>query len=186
VIASREQLKAYVGADLERLGHTRWRARYRLTRRIAYFQWLLRRSEYWVNARSGDPVGRVVGAVLKLRVLRLGERLGFDVPRNVFGPGLSIAHRGLLVVNGDTRVGARCRIHHGVTLGGTEAGSPRIGDDVFIGPNAVVIGPVTVGDGAFIFPGAVVVQDVGAGMGAAGVPARTRPYEGKPWAPVPR
>src|ERR1700680_2014011 len=100
-----------------------WSPRYRLTRRTIYFQRLLRRSEYWANCRT-DAVGRLISGILKVRVLILGERLGMSLPRNVFGPGLSIAHSGLLIANGGAQVGARCRIHQGVTLAGANAGAP--------------------------------------------------------------
>jgi acetyltransferase-like isoleucine patch superfamily enzyme len=50
-----------------------------------------------------------------------------------------------------------------------------IGDDVWIGFNAVVLKGVTVGDGAVIDPGSVVIHDVAAGATVAGNPARPRP-----------
>jgi serine O-acetyltransferase len=172
VIQSREDLRRYLATDLEMNGLLpRWSPRYRLTRRTVYFQRLLRRSEYWANCR-GDPLGRAVSAVLNARLILLGERMGMSLPRNVFGPGLSIAHSGLLVANADARVGARCRIHHGVTLAGADGQAPSIGDDVFIGPNVVVVGGVSVGDGAVLLAGSVVTADVPAGATVAGVPAK--------------
>jgi len=48
----------------------------------------------------------------------------------------------------------------------------KIGRDVWIGANAVILGGVTVGDGAVVAAGAVVTKDVGAGAVVAGVPAR--------------
>lgn len=57
---------------------------------------------------------------------------------------------------------------HGVT--GT--GPVVIGDRVFLGQNAVVLGGVTVGDGATVAAGAVVTKDVPAGAVVGGVPAR--------------
>jgi len=160
-----------MAADLEVSGlPPRWRARYRVTRRIAYFQRLLRRAEYWENC-GNTPRARLMLWGLKLRVILLGERLGISIPRHVFGPGLSIAHSGLLVVNRQARVGARCRIHHGCTLAGAYGRAPVIGDDVFIAPNVVVVGDVTIGDGAMILAGSIVTHDVPAGATAAGSPA---------------
>ncbi|WP_051179697.1 DapH/DapD/GlmU-related protein [Nocardia concava] len=171
MIDSKESLRHYLAEDLAANGLTRWRLRYRLTQRPAYFQRLLRKSEYWANVRR-DPAGRLVFAWYALRVKLLGERLGFTVPRNVFGPGLSIAHTGLLCVNSGARVGARCRIHHGVSLASGAPGRwPVIGDDVWIGPNAIVVG-VTIGDRVEIKAGAVVTKDVPAGAHVAGVPAK--------------
>jgi serine O-acetyltransferase len=181
VIESRGDLKRYCVADLQMNGlPSRWSQRYRLTRRTVYFQRLLRRSEYWANCRR-DPFGRAISAILKARVLLLGERLGMSVPRNVFGPGLSIAHSGLLVVNADARVGARCRIHHGVTLAGVGGEAPIVGDDVFIGPNVVVVGGVHIADGAVLLAGSIVTRDVPAGATVAGVPAKVIRTDTPPW-----
>lgn len=44
---------------------------------------------------------------------------GFSIPVNSFGPGLSIAHGGTIVVNNTARIGKNCRIHEGVTIGAT-------------------------------------------------------------------
>ncbi|UFS98879.1 serine acetyltransferase [Nocardia huaxiensis] len=171
MIDSKESLRHYLAEDLAAHGLTRWRVHYRLTQRIPHFQRLLRKSEYWANVRT-DPIGRVVFTWYQLRTKLLGERMGFTVPRNVFGPGLSIAHVGLLCVNSGAKVGARCRIHQGVTLGNAGAGRwPVIGDDVFIGPNAVVLG-ATVGNRVEIRAGAVVLRDIPDGAHVAGVPAK--------------
>lgn len=57
---------------------------------------------------------------------------------------------------------------HGVV--GT--GPIRIGDDVFIGQRAIVLGGVSIGDGATVAAGAVVTKDVASGTVVGGVPAR--------------
>jgi serine O-acetyltransferase len=171
VIESSEDLAHYIALDIEARGLKRWRPHYRLTQRVTYFQWLLRRCEYWQNCRR-DAIGQLVGAWLRLRTYFLAERLGFTIPRNCFGPGLSIAHPGTLVVNPGVRVGSHCRIHQGVTLGQTSRGTPTLGDRVLIGANACVLGPVTVSSDAAVGAGSVVVRDVPAGVTVAGVPAR--------------
>ena len=72
-------------------------------------------------------------------------------------------------------MGERCMISHGVTigvLGGDRLGVPRLGNDVYVGCGAKILGPVTIGDGAIIGANAVVLEDVPAGATAVGVPAR--------------
>lgn len=101
--------------------------------------------------------------------------LGIELsPEADIGPGLRIFHQGAITVTGKARIGARCRLRQGVTIGVRERGGegPTIGDDVFIGAFAQIIGNVTVGDGAQIGSLSVVVTDVPAGMTAVGVPAR--------------
>lgn len=118
----------------------------------------LRRAESLRNRR--DPLGKLLYAVARTMYSRLALRYGIDIPLGVFGAGLSIAHVGTMTVNGAARVGEMCRIHPGVTLGGDASGAPSIGDNVFIGPNAIVIGGVTIGDNVVIGPGALVTRDV--------------------------
>ena len=86
-------------------------------------------------------------------------KLGFTIPVNVFGPGLSIAHYGTIIVNASTRVGANCRIHACVNIG-TEAGqsgaAPIIGDNCYIGPGAKIFGDIKIGKNVAIAANAVV------------------------------
>lgn len=169
MIRSRTDLADYLRQDREAYGLRRWRSRFRLTRRTLYFTWLLRRAEYWRNCRP-DPLGKAMYLILRTRVQLLGERLGLDIPLNVFGPGLRIPHFGSIVVNHRTRVGARCVIMPGVLLGDANGKAPTIGDDVYLGPGVIVIG-ADIGDHVGARAGAVVVKDVPSGASVAGVPA---------------
>ena len=100
------------------------------------------------------------------------------------GPGFRIDHGQSLVVNDHTVFGAGCSVRSCTTIGnkrlpdGTYSGSPRFGDRVDIGSNAVIIGPIAIGDDVVIGAGAVVVKDVPAGHVALGNPARTHPRSG--------
>ncbi|HXY29798.1 MAG TPA: DapH/DapD/GlmU-related protein [Gemmatimonadaceae bacterium] len=99
--------------------------------------------------------------------------------RAQIGPGLLILHSSLgVVVNGSAVVGRDLVLAGGNCIGlrGNESDTTLIiGDDVQLGVNAVVLGPVRVGDGARIGAGAVVVSDVDPGAFMIGVPAVRRP-----------
>jgi serine O-acetyltransferase len=86
------------------------------------------------------------------------------------GPGFAIVHGWGLVVSPDARIGANVTVFHGVTIGRKDdiapdgsrvvGGAPTIEDGVWIGPHALVVGPITIGAGSRIAGGAVVTKDV--------------------------
>lgn len=103
-------------------------------------------------------------------------------PQAKIGRYLFVDH-GMGVVIGQTAIiGDECTIYQGVTLGGRgKAGPegkrhPTVGDNVIIGANAQVLGPITIGNGARIGASAVVLDDVDSEATMVGNPAR---YVGK-------
>ncbi len=94
-----------------------------------------------------------------------------------FGPGLVLIHSQGVVINGAVQGGRNLRIEHQVTIGAEKGQSPRLGDDIFIGCGAKIVGPVLVGDGARVGANAVVVRDVPAHSTVVGIPAK--PVEGR-------
>jgi serine O-acetyltransferase len=93
-------------------------------------------------------------------------------PKAQIAPGLCFVHPMGIVIGDGARLGRRVTVMHGVTIGASSEGWPEIGDEVFIGPGAKIIGNVKIGDHASIGANAVVVKDVPAGKFAAGIPAR--------------
>jgi serine O-acetyltransferase len=89
-----------------------------------------------------------------------------------FGPGFVLIHSTGVVINGRVRGGVRVHIEHQVTVGAEGRRSPVLGDDIFLGAGAKVIGAVTIGDGARVGANAVVVRDLPAHCTAVGIPAR--------------
>lgn len=89
-----------------------------------------------------------------------------------FGPGFVLIHSTGVVINGGVRGGSNVHLYHQVTLGADRRGAPVLGDDVFIGAGAKVIGPVTIGAGARIGANAVVLHDIPPHVTAVGIPAR--------------
>ncbi len=101
-------------------------------------------------------------------------------------PGAQIAtpcliDHGMGVVIGETaRLGKRCHLHQGVTLGGTstlrERRHPTFGEEVLVGAGASIIGAVTIGSGARIGAGSVVVSNVPQYSTVVGVPGHVVAY----------
>jgi serine O-acetyltransferase len=89
-----------------------------------------------------------------------------------FGPGFVLIHATGVVINGGVRGGSRVVLEHQVTIGAERRKTPVLGDDVFVGAGAKVIGQVTIGSHARIGANAVVVKDVPAYATAVGVPAK--------------
>lgn len=117
---------------------------------------------------------------LLYRLLDLPVQLLFGISissNSEIGPGFYIGHFGGIVVHG--RLGANCSIGQGVTIGakggGRSDGYPHIGDDVYLGAGAMVIGRVRVGDGVLVGANTVVVQDVPDRCRVVSAPARVLP-----------
>jgi serine O-acetyltransferase len=89
-----------------------------------------------------------------------------------FGPGFVLIHATGVVINGRVRGGSNVYIEHQVTIGAEKRQSPRIGNNVFIGAGAKVIGDITIGDYSRIGANAVVLDDVPAHATVVGIPAR--------------
>src|SRR5262249_17380015 len=90
----------------------------------------------------------------------------------IFGPGFVLIHATGVVINGTVRGGKAVYLEHRVTIGAENRQCPVLGDNVFVGAGARIIGPVAIGDRARIGANAVVVHDVPAYATVVGVPAR--------------
>lgn len=122
---------------------------------------LLYRLARWCKVRRIPILG---AALARLNTLLTGAEIS---PSADIGPGLRVSHGVGLVVGGAAKIGADAILLHQVTLGspseGRVAEMPTVGDGVFIGAGAKLIGAIQVGDGAKIGVNAVVTRDVPAG-----------------------
>ncbi len=91
------------------------------------------------------------------------------------GAGLYIGHYGAIILHPAIRMGEKCNISQGVTIGisgrGEKRGVPVIGNRVYIGTNAVVVGNIVVGDDVVIGANSLVNRDVPSHCTVLGVPA---------------
>ena len=141
---------------------------------ILKFERLLRQCEYLNNCKSNNLLGRGICLLLRLRLRRLQVKLGFSIPLNVCGPGLSIAHYGTLVISPDASIGNNCRIHVGVNIGTSRGsiGAPVIGNNVYFGPGAILFGGIKIADSISVGANATVNKSfITPNVVVAGTPA---------------
>ena len=179
MIESKEDYRFYLEADRVALAIDRKRPAL-FQDEIWKFQRLLRRIEFFRNCNTSG-LRQIIYFRSRYSFRQLGVKLGFTIPPNVFGPGLSIAHRGAIVVNGEAKVGENCRISQCVTIGTSTYApgttpcdlSPTIGNNVFIGPGAVIVGKIEIADGIAIGANSYVAKSFKeSNITIAGCPAR--------------
>ncbi|RYD35457.1 MAG: serine acetyltransferase [Verrucomicrobiaceae bacterium] len=106
----------------------------------------------------------------------------FIDPMTEVGGGLYLPHALNIVVNRRCRIGRNVNLSQGITLGianrGSRAGTPEIGDRVYIGPGAVIFGAIRIGDEAAIGANSVVTKDAPDRSVVVGVPGKVISHEG--------
>lgn len=88
-----------------------------------------------------------------------------DIPASTeIGGGFKIEHLGNIVINPKAKIGEKVTILNGVLIGqqnrGRKQGCPTIGNKVWIGTNAIVVGAIHIGNNVLIAPGAYINFDV--------------------------
>ena len=161
-----------------RAAHGGWRAHAEAALQFGFLAIAVYRFGRW--ARGVQP--RVLSLPFKFayRALDVLVRIAFGIEILAdadIGPGFYIGHSGNIVVGGV--LGANCSIGQGVTIGAKGAGQsngyPTLGNNVYLGAGAMVIGTVHVGDDVVVGANTVVVQDVPAGARVVSAPVRVLP-----------
>jgi serine O-acetyltransferase len=98
---------------------------------------------------------------------------GSDIsPHAKLGKRLFLPHPNGVIIHADAVIGDDCIIMQQVTIGQLAAGGvPAVGNKVYIGAGAKILGPISIGDNARIGANSVVLSDVPAGRTAVGIPA---------------
>lgn len=134
------------------------------------FTYVLRKS-----SSSKNPLWRLL-------LHRMALRYGLEVShRSSIGGGLYLGHAFNITVNPLAVIGRNCNLHKGATIGqenrGKRKGAPTLGDCVWVGTNATVVGAVEIGDDVLIAPNSYVNCDVPSHSVVIGNPCRIFPRE---------
>jgi len=101
----------------------------------------------------------VLGLSLKIIIRHYTYKYGFQIGGKI-GKGFYIGHFGSIIVSENALIGENCNISPGVTIGATRRGdnrgAPEIGNLVWIGTNAVIVGKILIGNNVLIAPGAFI------------------------------
>lgn len=124
--------------------------------------------------RAGN---RVEQLFFRFLLYRLSRKYGLEVSPNAkIGSGLYLCHPYNITIGNGVVIGKNCTLYKGCTLGvdyrGRRTGAPTLGNEVFVGLNAAVIGRVSIGDDVLIAPGAYVNFDVPSHSIVLGNPGR--------------
>lgn len=124
------------------------------------YEWQFIKALRWLecceNVKKKQVGGGALWLLVKYKFRKISVKLGYSIPINVFGPGLSLPHRGNIIINPQTSIGENCRIHVGVNIGAHHDKAPRIGNNVYIGPGAIIFGDIEIADNCFIGANATV------------------------------
>lgn len=161
-----QDAKASNRASIKRnfLGDEIWKFQVNL-RKLEYYSYKATQSKFYIPHKL----------YCKFKHHHLGIKLGFSIPVDSFGKGLSIPHYGHIVVNPKAKIGENCRIHEGVNIGATNGSdkAPAIGNNVFIASGAKIIGDISIADDVCIGANAVVIKSITEpGTTWGGVPAK--------------
>lgn len=172
MIQSKKDYLYYLECDKRAMRKTTKTPRYKHDI-IWTFLRLMRKCEYYGNCKH-DPISRIYAKFLKLRYVNLSCNLGFSIGFNTCGPGLCLEHYGNIVINQKAKIGKNCRIIGSVVIGATEDEKvPNIGDNVFIGFGAAIVGGITIADNVVIGANALVAKSIETpNVTVGGVPAR--------------
>ena len=170
-------VKLYLRADLHRYqgsGRGKFWKHFLFTPGFKYTFWM-RLCGY---ARAKPALKWTVYPLLKFILGRCRYKFGIAIPEYTdIGPGLMINRFGGIYINGDAIIGSNVNIAQMTMLGqtnrGERAGSPILGDRIFVGVGSSVIGRIHVGDDVVIGVNSVVTKDVEPGSVVAGTPAKT-------------
>jgi serine O-acetyltransferase len=146
--------------------------------------WFIPGFRYTYVFRKVSVHGKFTPAGIFFRLLkrRFRYKYGFEIsPDARIGEGFYLTSHCGPVIIGPVTIGKYCNISHSVTIGRSYRqgvlGRPTLGDYVWVGPGAVLVGKITVGSNVMIAPNSFVNFDVPDNSLVLGNPGKIIPKE---------
>jgi serine O-acetyltransferase len=163
---------------------------------LGFFNLIMLQQGFWaiVDYRISRALNfhlrpRIVSKIInKTKITTIPSKItqiitNIELPKSAkIGKGVFIPHFGPIIINHRAIIGDYCTIHPGVIIGaagrGDKQGVPKIGNRVYIGSHALILGNIEIGDDVAIGAGAVVTKSLPARSVVVGNPARIISYSG--------
>lgn len=174
MIKNKDDYKRYITIE-DKLYHDNYPNFTYELKKILKFIKLYRKVEYYHNCRK-DILGKLYYKLLNYKFKKLSIKYSIFLPINTIEEGLCIIHIGPIYINSNAKIGKYLKIHPMTTIGkniGINNHSPILGNHVWIGPGARIIGNITIGDNVIIGTNSVVNKSFNSNQVIAGIPAIT-------------
>lgn len=136
-----------------------------------------RLGQFAYSSCRGNIVSRSIAKLLYIALeLMMSSLTGIKIsPTTDIGPGLVIHNFSCIAIDAE-KIGKDCTVNQCVSIGadfsGPSSGKPVLGDNVFVGAGAKVLGDVVIGDNVVVAANALVLKSVPDNCTVSGVPAR--------------
>ncbi len=132
--------------------------------------------------RYQTSTNKVIRFVYRTLYYRHCYKYGVEIPCNTkIGKGFMLCHTYNITINSRAVIGENVSIHKGVLIGqtnrGSKMGNPNIGNNVWVGINAVIVGGINVGDDVLIAPNSFVNVDIPSHSVVYGNPCIIKPRD---------
>ena len=177
MINSKQDLEYYCLEDLKRFGNKKPSIKDWILHNEVWYIYHYIRHLLYVEFYKNTSASRVLFLWHFFRYKRLGFKLNFTIYPNTIGPGFRIYHTGSFVhVGSNVTIGNHCTILPGVVFGNKyeEANKSQVivGDNCYIGLDAKILGSVKIGRNVTIGANAVVIRNIPDNAIVGGIPAR--------------
>lgn len=173
MIKTRRELNEYLKYEISKYGQNVGLIYYLLGSEKAViwnYQKRLRITEYYYNTHK-----KIRCTFSKILLHKKQNKYGLKIDLNVFGKGLVIKHLGSILTNSRVRVGENCTVHINTSFvaQGTNAGVPKLGNNIVVGVGATILGDIQIADGIAIGANSVVNKSfTEPNIAIAGCPAK--------------
>jgi serine O-acetyltransferase len=140
----------------------------------------------WVSGMRFRLIRGVLDRLYRFLYVYARNHYGIELPRTTkVGRRLAIGHQGGIVIHGSSHIGDDCVIRQNVTLGAASAETvqhgPTLMNRVEVGCGAVIIGKIVIGDDVRIGPNAVVTTNIARGSTVVAPPPRVVQLSKRPF-----